>query len=358
MSRLEQLQKKMKENKIQNLFIKNPYNIRYLTEFSGEDSVLIILRSEEILLVTDGRYTEQAKNEVHENVRIVKWEKSILEEVVQIISSRDIKKLYFEGNQLNYLEYEQLNNLMNCELKPVQGYIEELRAIKDTSEIENIKKAAEIVDKTFFHILNFIQPGITEKAVATEIEYFMKCNDAEGASFETIVASGIRSAYPHGEASNKVIELGDMITLDFGAVYQGYASDITRTIAVGNVDEKLEEIYQLVLQAEISGLKSIRDGISSSELDSIIRKEIKAQDMNQYFNHGAGHSIGLEIHEAPYISKNSKIIFQKNMVQTVEPGLYLPNLGGVRIEDDIIVQKGRGIILTQAPKKDLIKLPF
>jgi Xaa-Pro aminopeptidase len=189
------------------------------------------------------------------------------------------------------------------------------------------------------------------------MEYYMKKIGSEGTSFPTIVASGIRSSFPHAEASDKVIERGDIVTLDFGALYNGYASDITRTIAVGKVDPKLEEIYYLVLEAELAGLEAIRAGMSAKELDAIIRRPIKEKDMNQYFNHGGGHSIGLDIHEAPFIGNRSDI-FRVNNIQTIEPGVYLPGLGGVRIEDDILVQDGPGIVLTSSPKKDLITLPF
>lgn len=357
MDRLEQLKNNLKEKAIENLLIINPKNIRYLTAFSGDDSVLLICQ-DELFLITDGRYVEQAKTEVSANIQIIRWTGSIFAEVAVLAKTKQMSELYFEGDQLNYLDFEQLSQHATCTLSATQGLVEEIRAVKDEGEIATIQTAVEIVDQTFLHILNFIRPGITERAVATEIEYFMKCAGADGASFETIVASGVRSSYPHGEASDKVIELGDMITLDFGAFYQGYASDITRTIAVGQVDSRLEEIYYLVLEAEMNGLAEIKAGMTSQALDSIIREPIKNKEMNQYFNHGAGHSIGLDIHEAPYISQNSSVVFKENMIQTIEPGIYLPDLGGVRIEDDILVQKGMGKILTQSPKRDLIKLPF
>ncbi|MEC2303596.1 MULTISPECIES: M24 family metallopeptidase [Heyndrickxia] len=356
MKRLKKVMKKMEEKGIESFYVTNEKNVRYLTKFTGEESVLLILR-DEAFFITDGRYTEQAKTELPDEIQIVRWTKGLMNEAIERINKSNIRNVYFEGDQMNYTDAVVFIEGVKVEAKPVSGFVEEFRSVKDEEEIASTIEAVKIADKTFFHILNFIRPGVSEKEVANEMEYYMKKIGSEGTSFPTIVASGIRSSFPHATASDKIIERGDIVTLDFGALYNGYASDITRTIAVGKVDPKLDEIYYLVLEAEIAGLEAIRAGMSAKELDAIIRCPIKEKDMNQYFNHGGGHSIGLDIHEAPFIG-NSPDVFRANNIQTIEPGVYLPGLGGVRIEDDILVQDGPGIVLTSSPKKDLITLPF
>ncbi len=347
----------MASEEIRSLLITNDKNVRYLTGFTGEDSILLLLKGQ-AYFITDGRYIEQAKIELPKEVAIVKWESGLIQEAVARINASGVDSVCFEGSQMSYQEGTAFVNNLKISAEPIIDFVEEFRAVKDEAEIKNTVEAVKIVDKTFMHILNYIRPGITEKNVAAEMEHFMKNIGSEGTSFATIVASGVRSSFPHGEASDKVIEKGDIITLDFGALYKGYASDMTRTIAVGEVDPKLEEIYGIVLEAELAGLTAIQEGMMSKELDAIIRKPILEKNLNQRFNHGAGHSIGLDIHEAPFISGKSEVRFKKNMIQTIEPGIYLAGLGGIRIEDDILVQEGQGIILTQSPKLDLIKLPF
>ncbi|WP_339318739.1 aminopeptidase P family protein [Paenibacillus sp. FSL R10-2734] len=357
MKRLNNLMNKMAEQGMEAFYVTNVKNVRYLTNFTGEDSVLLVLKNN-VLFITDGRYTEQAKTELPAEIEIVRWTDGLMAEAINRVNDSGAGTVYFEGDQMNYLDAAAFIEGVNIEAKPISGFVEQFRAVKDEQEIAHTIEAVKIIDKTFFHILNFVRPGVSEKEVANEMEYYMKKIGSEGTSFPTIVASGIRSSYPHGEASDKIIELGDIITFDFGATYRGYASDMTRTIAVGSVDPRLEDIYYLVLEAEMKGLEGIRAGMMSKELDEIIRRPIRDRNMNDYFNHGAGHSIGLDIHEAPFISGKSEVRFEENNIQTIEPGIYIPGLGGVRIEDDILVQNGPGIVLTQSPKRDLITLPF
>ncbi|OKQ00047.1 Xaa-Pro peptidase family protein [Paenibacillus sp. P46E] len=357
MKRIERLLKKMSNEHLPALYVSNPKNVRYLCEFTGEDSALLLTENE-IYFITDSRYVEQAREELSDLIQIVCWKQSLLDEAAAIIHKQNIQEVGFEGGHLSYSDGEHFKALVQVKARTADGWVEEFRAVKDEDEIRKTIEAVKIVDQTFIHILNYIRPGLSEKQVADEMEYFMKQKGSEKTSFDTIVASGIRSSYPHGEASGKVIEQGDMVILDFGATFQGYASDITRTVAVGQPHPRLEEIYDLVLEAELAGLNAIRHGMISKELDLIIRSPFIRENVNDLFNHGAGHSIGLDIHEAPYISYRAEYSFVENTIMTVEPGLYLPGIGGVRIEDDVLVGAEKSRVLTRAPKSDLIVLPF
>ncbi|WP_018750645.1 M24 family metallopeptidase [Paenibacillus sanguinis] len=357
MERITRLLDKMKEEGLPALYVSNPKNVRYLCGFTGEDSCLL-LTPDMVFFITDSRYVEQAAEELDSRIQRICWTRSLPDEAAELVRKQGIAEIGFEGGHLSYSDGELFRTVVPAKTRVVDGWIEELRAVKDESEIRKIVEAVKIADQTFMHILNFIRPGVSEKQVANEMEYFMKKIGSEKTSFETIVASGVRSSYPHGEASDKIIELGDTVILDFGATYQGYVSDITRTIAVGEPNPKLTEIYGWVLEAGQAGIGAIRGGMKSKELDAIIRNPLIREQVNEYFNHGAGHSIGLDIHEAPYISYRSDYEFREHAVMTIEPGLYLPGIGGIRIEDDVLVGKEISRVLTKSPKQDFIVLPF
>lgn len=359
MTRIERLIGKLQEKKIDLFLVVSDKNIEYLTGFTGGESRLLV-SPERVVLITDGRFIEQAKQEVTDDVEIYRWSESLAKDTAQLINESNKENVQFEPDQLTYSEGKIIRETVKFPMAPVSGIVEEMRAVKDETEIAKIVEAAKIVDATFYHMLDFIKPGMTERLIGAELDYTMAKLGSSKPSFETIVASGVRSTYAHGEPSEKKVEVGDMLTLDFGATFEGYVSDTTRTIAIGNPDSRMEEFYQYVIEAEKNGLETIADGVTSGELDAAIRKVFLDHDVNQYLYHGVGHSIGLEVHEAPYITFRAgrDDIFKKNMVQTIEPGLYLPGVGGMRVEDDIIVQDGKGIQITTSPKSDLIKLPF
>lgn len=357
MSRMERLLAEMKQRDLDALYLVDPANITYLTGFTGDESTLLV-SPENVVLLTDGRFIEQAKTELADEVTIHRWQHGLTEDAVALINASSAKQVGFEAGLMDYLTGQAFVTGVQAATTPVSGLVEELRAVKDASEIAKITEAAKIVDATFYHMLDVIRPGMTERAVAAELDFTMAKFGSTKPSFGTIVASGLRSTFAHGEASDKVIEAGDMVTLDFGATYQGYVSDTTRTIAVGTPDPRMEEFYAYVVAAEKAGLATIRDGVTSAQLDAAIRQVFLDHDVNQYLIHGLGHSIGLLVHEAPYITpRGDKTIFRANMVQTIEPGLYLPGVGGMRVEDDIVVQAGQGIQITSSPKSELIKLP-
>ncbi|WP_390485644.1 M24 family metallopeptidase, partial [Staphylococcus pseudintermedius] len=233
--------------------------------------------------------------------------------------------------------------------------IETIRQTKDEGEIKAIQKAAQIVDEAYKYILTLVKPGMTEKEVKAHLESKMLHLGADDTSFDTIVASGIRGAMPHGVASDKVIQSGEMVTLDFGAYYNGYCSDITRTFAVGQPSEEMVKIYNIVLKSQEAAIAAIRPGMTGKEMDSIARDIITEAGYGKHFGHSLGHGIGLDIHELPGLSQKSDVVLEKNHCVTIEPGIYVEGLGGVRIEDDILITENGGERFTNCTK-DLIIL--
>ncbi|MDS9471095.1 Xaa-Pro peptidase family protein [Sporosarcina pasteurii] len=350
--KLTNLRKQLEKEHIDALLITNPYNRRYMTEFTGTAGVALV-SAKDAVFITDFRYTEQAEKEI-EGYRIVQHTKTIIEEVAAQVKNMNVKTVGFEKDDLSFGLYELYNKEIEAELKPVSGIVEKLRMVKTTEELEILQQAAKIADDAFQHIIDYIRPGITELDVSNELEFFMRKQGATSSSFSIIVASGLRSALPHGVATDKVIESGDFVTLDYGALYNGYISDITRTVAVGEPSEKLKEIYAVTLEAQERALQSIKPGMTGIEADRIAREYIASKGYGEAFGHSTGHGIGLEVHEGPALSFRSETVLEPNMVVTVEPGIYLPEIGGVRIEDDIVITEDGNKRLTFATKELLI----
>lgn len=346
--RLKSLREYLIENKIDACIIYKPQNRRYLSGFTGSAGYVVITK-EKNLFITDFRYVEQASAQCID-FEIVKHTDD--RTVYDILNALEIKSLGFEEEYVTYSQHKDFSDkLDNINLIPLKGLINKLRMIKSQEEIENIKRAAQIADKTFEHICTILKPGISEREVALEIEFFMKKNGASGTSFESIVASGKRSSLPHGIASEKTIEDGDFVTLDFGCIYNGYCSDMTRTVVIGKASAKQKEIYNTVLNAQEEALKYIKPGVKGFEVDKIARDIIKDSGYGDYFGHGLGHAVGMEIHEAPRLSPAGKDELKVNMVVTDEPGIYVPDFGGVRIEDLVVVTENGCEILSKSPKK-------
>lgn len=352
MEKLERLRSQFSEYGINALLVTSPYNRRYMANFTGSAGVALVTEKE-AYFITDFRYVEQATEQA-KGFTIVQHTGSPFTEVARLVKENGVENLGFEKNDVTYSLYQTLKEQISANLTPVSGLVEKIRLIKTPSEIKILKVAADIADAAYKHILEFIQPGRTELEVSNELEFFMRKAGATSSSFDTIVASGVRSAMPHGVASTKVIEKGDMVTLDFGAYYNGYISDITRTLAVGEPPEKLKEIYQIVLDAQLKGVEQIRSGLTGKEADAICRDYIAANGYGDGFGHSTGHGIGLEVHEGPALSSKSDIILEPGMVVTCEPGIYVPGLGGVRIEDDLLITEGGNEVLTHSTKELII----
>ena len=325
-------------------------NIFYFSGFMSEDAYLLISH-DKLMLIIDSRYTIQAKEQspLFEVVDIKKGWKEIFELIVNC-------RIGYEESHITVKQYNFLcEKAAGKEFLPMQSEINSLRRIKDAKELKLIAHAEQIGDEAFSYILKQIKPGKTEIEIALELEFFMKRQGASALSFETISASGIRSAMPHGRASDKVIENGDFLTLDFGCVYEGYCSDMTRTVVIGKANDRQKEIYNTVLTAQTAALEAIYKGKKCSEIDAVARDIITQAGFGENFGHGLGHSVGIEIHEAPSLSPKCDDIIIPGHVLTVEPGIYIENFGGVRIEDLIAVTEDSVINMTSSPKQ-LIEL--
>lgn len=348
--RLQRLRALMAEQGLNSLFIRSPYNRRYLSGFTGTAGDLLITQ-EQAWLLTDFRYTEQAAEQAP-HFQVLDHQGRLLELVAQLLKDAGVAEVGFEQQHLTYQQYKEMeDSLQPIRLLPVHHLVEQLRMIKDEQELQLIRQAARIADQAFAHILTLVKPGVSERELANELEYQMKKLGATGPSFDTIVASGPRSSLPHGVASERKLQHGDLITFDFGAVYQGYCSDLTRTVALGKVDPELEKIYEIVLRAQERALDQIRPGLAGKEADRLARQVIEEAGYGPRFGHSTGHAIGLEIHEEPSLSPRSDVLLREGMVVTVEPGIYLPGRGGVRIEDDVHLVAGGLEVLTSSPKE-------
>ncbi|MFJ7826763.1 M24 family metallopeptidase [Psychrobacillus sp. NPDC096623] len=352
MLKLSKLRAALEENGVDALLITNGHNRRYMTGFTGTAGVAIISKTDAVF-ITDFRYTEQAASEI-KDFRIVQHTKTMMEEIATQITDMGINTLGFEKSDVTYSDFELYKQAIQADLVPLSGLVEKIRLIKTDEEISIIKAACRIADEAFEHIVNYIKPGMTELEVSNELEFFMRKKGATSSSFDTIVASGTRSALPHGVATNKVIEEGDFVTLDFGALYNGYISDTTRTLAVGEPSDQLKEIYQVVLDSQLLALEKVKPGMTGKEADAIARDYIASKGYGEAFGHSLGHGIGLEVHEGPGLSFRSDIVLEPGMVITIEPGIYLPNIGGVRIEDDALVTENGLEKLTHSTKELLI----
>lgn len=334
------------------LLIDSPENRYYLTGFTGTAG-RVLLTGKGAYFITDFRYVEQAKKQT-EGYEIVEVSSNFEKGLNELLKKDGVKRLGFESKAISHEQFLKYNEVLEVELQKTTDLIEGLRVIKGPEEIEKIKKAVEITDAAFAHILGIIKPGVTEREIALELEFFQKRMGGEKNAFDFIVASGQRSSLPHGVASDKVIEKGDFVTLDFGVFYQGYCSDLTRTVVVGEPDEKQKEIYGLVLKAQLAVIERVKAGMSCKEVDEIARGIIGEAGYRENFGHGLGHGIGLEIHEAPRVSFTSETILQPGMVVTNEPGIYIPGWGGVRIEDDLLITEEGCEVLNKAPKELII----
>lgn len=350
MERVERLRKLLGENSLEAILIASPYNRRYISGFTGTAGYAVITSSESYFL-TDFRYREQASEQV-KGFQVIEHGSSPFDEIRELLVKAGIRTLGFEQEHVSYSEFVQWGKTFgSIELKPAAGLVEKLRIIKDESELQVMQEAADLADRTFKHILGVLSTGMKETDVALEMEVFMRSHGATSSSFDTIVASGERSALPHGVASSRVIKNNEFVKLDFGAYYNGYCSDITRTVVIGKPIDKHKEIYDIVLEAQLHALEHIRPGMTGQQADALCRDIITKYGYGDNFGHGTGHGLGMEIHEAPRLSKLSDTILTPGMTVTVEPGIYVPGFGGVRIEDDIVITESGIKILTSSPKE-------
>lgn len=352
--RIERLREQLKERGVEAIFVTQPENRRYLSGFTGTAGALLITR-QECYLLTDFRYLEQAAGECP-GWNIYEVKESTFASLAELLGQLKVNSLACEGGFLTYKQFIDFQEKLPEAVKIIPGYdwIEELRKIKEPAEIENLRRAAELADHAFWHILDFIRPGVREEDVALELEFFLRKRGARKISFEIIVASGPRGAMPHGTASDKMLQAGELVTIDYGCEYQGYYSDLTRTVSLGPPSREQEKIYAIVLEAQSAGLAVLKAGVGACAVDQAVREVIEKYGYGENFRHSTGHGVGLVVHEAPRLSKKEETVLQAGMVVTVEPGIYLPGWGGVRIEDMAVVEEEGCRLLTHAPKDELI----
>ena len=330
-------------------------NRLYFTEFPASDGALLVTPYGAVFY-TDSRYTEAAAAKI--GADYVRDSENLYKELRERFEEYGITTVAVENDRITLADYEELKNkLPGTEFNPTAALsraIEEIRLVKSEEELAKIKAAQAVAEEAFDHMLGFIRPGLTEKQVQLELDFYMLSHGADALSFETIAVAGKKSSLPHGVPGNNVIQPGDFLTLDFGAVKDGYHSDMTRTVAVGQPTEKQKEVYAVVLEAQLAGLAALKDGVTGFDADKAARDVIAAAGYGKCFGHGTGHGVGVEIHEAPRLSPKSKATLHTGNVVTVEPGIYLPGEFGVRIEDMAVITDGGCVNLTHCTKELIV----
>ncbi|QRN86545.1 aminopeptidase P family protein [Clostridia bacterium] len=356
-NRLAHFRRLLKGHGLDAAVVSTKSNRYYLSGFTGT-AALLYIDQEKAVLLTDFRYIEQATEQA-KDFTIVKYDRDIYGEIVSLLGRQSNVRIGFEEED-TYKRYRLLSQVFKdqkVELVAIDHILADIRRVKNDEEIKAIKSAAAIGDKGFQFVLDFIKPGVTERQIAVELECFMKKEGAQDVSFETIIASGERSSLPHGVASDRILHVGDLVVMDFGCIYDYYCSDMTRTIGIGPLSEKQQEIYGIVKDAQQKALEAVRAGVMASTLDEIAREQIQEAGYGKAFGHALGHSVGLEIHEAPSISGTDRTILTPNMIITIEPGIYLDGQFGVRIEDLVCV-KNQGYELMNHATKELQIIHF
>ena len=351
--RLAAVRRSLVSSKLDALLVTHLPHVRYLTGFSGSNGICL-LTSRRRCFLTDGRYRDQAKEEVKAfRVLVSKESLSRAVRTARLLAAR--MRVGFESQ---YLSVDSLLGWRKVFPKvtfvPTRGFIERFASVKDELEIRYLREAAEISDKVFRKIVSLLRPGMSEQHVAARIGFYHRKYGAEGDAFEPIVASGWRGAFPHARASAKAIRKGELVTLDFGCRVGGYHSDLTRTVAVGRPIPRAKKIYQVVLDAQLEAVEAARSGIAARALDGVARKCLWKRGFGRSFGHSLGHGLGLQVHEFPRVSSLSKEILRSGNVITIEPGIYIPGFGGVRIEDDVVIRDGGCEVLNRSSKELLI----
>lgn len=353
--RLERLRRRLQEESLEALLVSTPENRRWLSGFTGSAGWLFIT-ARDAVLATDFRYVEQAHQQAPDFpvVRIgggYDW-------FPRLIQEKGVHRIGFEAGHLTVASYQALiaalkeARVEGVSLQATQGLVEALRIHKDPQEMALIARAVAISDEALRQVAPTIQPGETERAVAWRLEKAMRELGADGLAFETIVASGPNAALPHHRPSDRPIQAGEPIVIDFGARYQGYCADLTRTFCIGHPDETFRKVYDIVLTAQLTAIATVHAGMKAGDADSIARKIIDDAGYKENFGHSLGHGIGLAVHEAPRLGPGSETPLEEGMVFTIEPGIYIPGWGGVRIEDTVVLEKGKVRPLTTLPKHE------
>jgi len=351
-NRRSRLEPFFEDNRLDAILFTSLANIRYLCGFSGSDGALLLTRDEAWFLC-DSRYTTQAADEV--SGAEVREYSAKFEAVCSQIAEKGIRRFGIEASHMLVSDFRQLSEKLDgCELVGIGSALDTIRSRKDHTEIEALGRVAALASDSLASVLSLLAPGVRESEFALELEIEMRRRGADARAFDFIVASGERGAMPHGRASGKVLRAGDLVTIDFGAVKDGYHSDETVTVALGCPNDRAREIHEIVRQAHDLAIAAVRPGMDCRAIDAVARDFIRDNGYDSFFGHGLGHGVGLEIHEKPVLSPRSDAVVEEGMVFTIEPGIYIPGFGGVRIEDTVAVTADGCVLLTQAPKNLLV----
>ncbi|MGQ9513015.1 M24 family metallopeptidase [Thermodesulfitimonas sp.] len=338
---------------VQGILVTSRENLFYLSGFSGSAGILLVDTEKEVIL-TDGRYVEQAKRECPD-FAVAEAKRPWPDGVAALVQESGLRRLGLEATNVTYDRWAKLTGaLAGVELVPLAGLVEELRMVKEPAEIALVREAVRLVDELFTRCLAALRPGVRERDWALELEFALRRAGAARAAFEFIVASGWRAALPHGVASEKEIASGELVVIDCGAVVGGYHSDFTRTVAVKVASSWQREVYRAVLTAQQAAIATIRPGVPAGEIDRVARSVLTTYGYGEFFTHSTGHGLGLAIHEEPRLAEGVETLLAPGMVVTVEPGVYLPGQGGVRIEDVVVVTSEGAEVLTATPKEELL----
>jgi len=354
--RIKKLKKILKDNETLPYLVTDLNNIKYLTGYAGSNA-FIFIDEKESYIISDSRYEEYIKKNLPSGINFFLQETSASDAIKKCSDKSGKKEIFVESHNMTLSLHAELKKVLKrVKITPVtEDPVIILRSIKDDNEISLLREACAITDRCFNHLLQFIKPGLSEWDISVEIDYFYKKNGCTACAFDPIVASGAGSSMPHYKPEEgKKITKGDILLIDMGCLYKGYNSDLTRTIFVDSVDATLGEIYNIVYEAQKKAVSSVKPGIDTRKLDSIARTVISNYGYGDNFGHGLGHGVGIEIHELPAIKKFTSAIIKKNMVITIEPGIYIPGKGGVRIEDTVLVTSGGCEILTKSSKELIV----
>ncbi|MHB8106439.1 MAG: M24 family metallopeptidase [Candidatus Cryosericum sp.] len=349
-ARIRRLQERMADANVDAFFTLAAPSMRYLTGFTGEEGYLLALH-DGMHLVLDGRFTTQAQEECPW-LDVILYAGHFSRSIADLLAASHSHWLGFERERVSFVQAEQMRAAFpSVTMVPTENVVEGMRSVKDSSELDKMRAAGHVADKAFNAMIHQLKAGMTENDVAALLEYEMRKAGAQGTSFSTIVGSGARGALPHGIASSKVIQKGEVIVIDFGVNCDGYMSDCTRTVALGEQPADVLDVYAKLRAAQQLGLDCIKAGVSSRSIDSAVRDKLGESGLAQYFTHGLGHGVGLEIHEAPRLSQGTDTVLEPGQVVTCEPGVYLPGRYGMRIEDSVIVTATGFESLTELPKE-------